>query len=316
MELTHLNQIDFSELRLEKMDCIIATVGNQPRCYHLAQQVHHSIPKKILLITEKDEQKQLTGRNIGVFQELGFSNYMVSTEASGVIEKLLEQVCNFRVHQINLLIDYSCMPKKWYLLIIDTITKNDYMAERINLFLSYTPKLFEKNPRRHAIDYIGPIVNNRDSLKEKKPLSMIAALDINQHSILEVVGKVKPQKILAFVPFCSHDPEYTKHVLHNNKSLLDKLDSNCIINYDADRPEELNTLLTSYCLDERIASEVLIIPQGPKTFSMMSMLLSVRYPDVKLWEVILRDQQYNPDHGQPAANPVIVKVSFLIDEPE
>src|SRR5512133_3929105 len=110
MELTHLNQIDFGELRLEKMDCLIATVGNQPRCYHLAQQVHHSIPKKILLITEKDEQKQLTGKNIGVFQELGFSNYMLSTEASGVIEKLLEQICNLRVHQINLLIDYSCMP--------------------------------------------------------------------------------------------------------------------------------------------------------------------------------------------------------------
>jgi hypothetical protein len=58
----------------------------------------------------------------------------------------------------------------------------------------------------------------------------------------------------------------------------------------------------------------MIIPQGPKTFSMMSMLLSVRYPDVKLWEVIIKDPKTSPEHGQPVANPIIVKVSFISDE--
>jgi hypothetical protein len=47
---------------------------------------------------------------------------------------------------------------------------------------------------------------------------------------------------------------------------------------------------------------------------MVSMLLSVRYPDVKLWEIILKDSKQSPDHGHPAANPVIVKVSFVNDE--
>jgi hypothetical protein len=155
---------------------------------------------------------------------------------------------------------------------------------------------------------------NRDHLNDKKPVSMIAALDHHHHTILEALSKVKPKKLMAFVPHCTHDPEYTQLVLENNKSLLSRLDRNNIITYEADRPEEINTLLTSYCLDERITSEVMIVPQGPKTFSVMSMLLSNRYPDVKLWEIILKDSKINPDHGHPAANPVIVKVSFINDE--
>ena len=134
-------------------------------------------------------------------------------------------------------------------------------------------------------------------------------LDNNHDSIMEAISKVKPQKLLAFIPHCTHDPDYTQLVLKTTNHCLTDLDSNSIIKYDADHPEEINSLLTSYCLDHRITSEVMIIPQGPKIFSMMALLLSVRYPDVKLWEIIL-GKKPDSEHGLPAANPVIVKVSF------
>ncbi|HEX2395118.1 MAG TPA: hypothetical protein VHI78_07210, partial [Bacteroidales bacterium] len=115
-------------------------------------------------------------------------------------------------------------------------------------------------------------------------------------------------------PNCSHDPDYSKIVRAQNVNLLEQIDPNNIIEYESDQPEEINTLLTSRCLDERINSEVVIVPQGPKTFSIISMLLSVRYPDIKLWEIIFRDQVTSAHHGEAAATPVIVKVSFINDE--
>jgi hypothetical protein len=313
MELSHLNQIDFNELRFEKIDCLIASSGTQPRCYHLAEKLHAGIPNKILLTGGESGEKN-NDKFLSVFADYGFKSYNVAENETRVITKILTDSCQIFAHQINILIDYTCMPKKWYATLIDSITQNCYKASRINLFFSYTPKKFEKKADKHTIDYVGPILLSRDHLKDQKPVSMIAALDNTHGSIMEAVSLVKPQKLLVFVPRCSHDPEYTHLVLANNKSLLDRLDSNSIINYDADRPEEINTLLTSYCLDQRVASEVVIVPQGPKTFSMMSMLLSVRYPDVKLWEIILKDQKTNSDNGLPAANPVVVKVSFVNDE--
>jgi hypothetical protein len=313
MELTHLNQIALNELRFEKIDCIIACTGNQPRAYSLAGKIHSDVSKKILLVPPEEEMKKHSNY-IEIFKEYGFSNRNMPVNCAGEIDKLLTELCNIRTHQVNIILDYSCMPKKWYATVIDSITRNNFPPDRINLFLCYTPKIFDKKGSRHSIGYLGPIILDRDGLNDKKPVSMIAALDHHHNTVLEAISKVKPGKFMAFVPHCTHDPEYTQLVLENNKTLLNRLNRNNIITYEADRPEEINTLLTSYCLDERISSEVMIVPQGPKTFSMMSILLSIRYPDVKLWEIILKDSKISPGHGHPAANPVIVKVSFVNDE--
>lgn len=314
MELLHLNQVEFTELKLEHCNVFIATPGNQSRCLYLAEKLHQTVHRKILLTTGKEDPKKNIGKHIEQFINLGFKVTTFSDDIARSLTLLMHELCDIPSHQINIIIDYSCMPKKWYAMFIDCLTRHNYISDRVNLFLSYTPKVFEKNPGKHAIDYVGPILFNRDNLKDKKPVSMIAALDMYPNTLMEAVKKVKPQKLLAFIPYVSHDPEYADKVMENNRSLLGRLDSNHIVKYEADKPEDINTILTSYCLDERVASEVMILPQGPKTFSMMSMLLSVRYPDVKLWEIILKDKNPDGDTGMPAANPIIVKVSFVGDE--
>lgn len=316
MELTHLQELNFSELRFEQIDCFIAACGYQPRCYYLAEKVSASIPKKYLLNIDEHDLKPDRCKHLEIFNRCGFRLYHTGTNESKAIVELLDEICGINAPELNMLIDYSCMPKKWYALIIDNISRNNFKAKKINLLLSYTPKLFERKPAKNNIEYIGPMLFNRDSLRDKKPISMIVALDINSANIMEAIHKVKPQKVLAFIPQCAHDPDYTRLVLDHNRSLLDRLDSNSIITYDANHPEDINSILTSYCLDQRINTEVLIVPQGPKTFSMMSLLLSVRYPDIKLWEIVARKHNNDADHGLPAANPIIVKVSFLHDEAE
>ncbi|HLO59957.1 MAG TPA: hypothetical protein VK179_14510 [Bacteroidales bacterium] len=312
MELTNLKQLDLEDIAHGEINCMVATIGQQPRCYFLAEKLHHAVSRKILLVPPEIDPK--AGKFLPVFEKFGFVNRTTANHEFENILPVLNEICKVSGGKINVLIDYSCMPKKWYAAFIDGITRNNYPVEEVNFYLSYTPKVFDKKPGKQSIDYFGPIIRKRDNLNEKKPVSMIVALDNNHNTVIEAVNKVKPQKLLAFIPNCSHDPEYSKLVEENNKSLLGKLNPQNIIRYECDRPEQINSLLTSCCLDERIDSEVVILPQGPKTFSMMSMLLSVRYPDVKLWEIILKDLKINSEHGHPAANPVIVKVSFINDE--
>lgn len=314
MELIQLQEIHYPELRMEQIDCFIAACGYQPRCYHLAEKLGAIVSQKFVLNIDEPDQQQNRCRHLEIFNRLGFKNYHTAMNDSQVIEALLSDICNIQTGQLNMLLDYSCMPKKWYALIIDSISRYNFKARQINLFLSYTPKLFDRKPANNAVEYIGPLLFNRDNLRDKKPVSMIIALDINNASTMQAIHKVKPSKILAFIPQCSHDPEYTRLVLDSNKTLLNRLDNHSIISYDASHPEEINSLLTSHCLDQRISSEVVIVPQGPKIFSMMSLLLSVRYPDLKLWEIVSHNNRIDKDHGLPAANPIVVKVSFLHDE--
>jgi hypothetical protein len=314
MELTHISEFGYQELRSEEFDYFIATCGYQPRCFYLADSIHSNAPGKLLLTI--DEPGNLADRNkhMDIFIRNGFRAYKASIMDSGAIRELVGEICNNNCEQMNILIDYSCMPKKWYSVILDNITYNNFKSKKINLFLSYTPKLFEKVKKPANAEYFGPIIDRKDSLKEKRPVVMVAALDNNARLLAKAIQQIRPHKILAFVPDCNSDPEYTLSVIENNKSLLDKLSKNNIIHYDVSNPIAINSLLTSCCLDHRIEYEVMVIPQGPKVFSMMALLLSIRYPDVKLWEIIRKNGRSDSGHGMPAANPVVVKVSFQDDE--
>src|SRR5512145_352906 len=114
MELSHLNQINFNELRFEKIDCMIAACGTQPRCYDLAEKLHPVISKKILLTDNKSRISKFFEN----FISFGFINSDTQENESFVIESILKDVCQVNKTQLNLLIDYSCMPKRWYALII------------------------------------------------------------------------------------------------------------------------------------------------------------------------------------------------------
>lgn len=316
MELTHISELDYNELRYEQFDYFIAVCGYQPRCCFLASGLGLDATVKFLL--NIDEQDNYTDRNkhMDFFAANGFKSYTGTVTESLAIEKLVLEICNSTLEKLNILIDYSCMPKKWYAVIIDNIIRNNFKSKKLNLFLSYTPKVFEHTKRISNTEYFGPIIHEKDSLNKKKPVTIIAGLDNNAKLLNEAITKIRPLNILAFVPQSRTDPDYTYSVVENNKSLLDKLNSNHIFRYDMSHPDAINSLLTSCCLDHRINHEVMIIPQGPKVFSMMALLLSVRYPDIKLWEIIGKNGRHAQGQGLPASDPVIVKASFLDDENE
>ena len=314
MEITHIQEISFKELSTEKLDYVIAACGYQPRCYYLAEKIKPGNAEKFMVTIDEPGYDQNRCKHKEVFLQAGYKTFNSSMKDSGTIEKLMTSLCNNPKEQLNILIDYSCMPKNWYSVIIDNITRNNFSSAKINLYLSYTPKLFEKRTKPRPVDYFGPILSLKDKLKEKKPVTMIASLDNDSHMITNAIKQVKPQKLMVFIPDCVHDPEYTESVLNSNKALLQQLTDKQIMHYKTNQPEQINALLTSSCLDFRVNTEVMIVPQGPKIFSMVALLVSIRYPDIKLWEIIPKSSSLNSEFGLPAAIPTIIKASFLDDD--
>jgi hypothetical protein len=316
MELTHISEIDHNELRFEQFDYFIAVCGYQPRCYSLASGFARNATAKFLLKIDEQDNCEDRNKHMDFFAANGFKSYSGAITESSAIEKLVSEICNKSFEKLNILIDYSCMPKKWYAVIMDNITRNNFKSKKINLFLSYTPKVFEQTRKISNTEYFGPIMEDKDILKKKKPVTVIAGLDNNPKLLDEALSKIRPLNILAFVPESKTDPDYTFSVAENNRPLLCKLNSNQIYRYDLNHPDAINSMLTSCCLDHRIHNEVMIIPQGPKVFSMMALLLSVRYPDIKLWEIIGKNGMRTQGEGLPASDPIIVKASFMDDENE
>ena len=314
MELVHTYQTAFEEHKREKTDCIIAASGFHSRCTYVAENMNLHEASKLLITFDENEQVELRQKNEAVFRNLGFITINESSRSISNIEKLLNSTLNDNVSEsLNIVIDYSCMPKIWISAILNFIHENESLKQRINIYFAYTPKKFIAGAKR-TVEFIGPISGTDEQIKIDKSVALIAGLDNSPDSTMKIINKVNPDRIFAFIPDPAFSADYLKSLLDNNKSLLEMVDRNDILKYPAGNPEQINSLLTSLCLDLRLNSRVVIVPQGPKTFALTSLLLSMRYPDIKLWEIISRTGKYNTEEGIADGKPVILKAIFCNDD--
>ena len=313
MELIHTYQISLEELKTEKIDFIIAASGFHSRCTYLSENIDLTNTKKHLITFDDNNYLKFRKENESVFISLGFLPFTEEVKSGKEIEKLLDNVCRNNASDIlNIIVDYSCMPKKWIATILDFISKNELPEQRINIFFAYTPKRFLPNIKK-IVEFIGPIIEPKDLIQNDTNLTLIAGLDNNYESINKLRKNINPQNIFAFVPDPAFDEAYSKSVYKKNKPLLEKLGNENIIRYPANNQEEINSILTSLCLELRLNSRVIIVPLGPKTFALTSLLLSLRYPDIKLWDITSKIYNYNPKGGKASGEPVILKASFCND---
>jgi hypothetical protein len=315
MELAQICQVNCRELRYEKIDFFIAASGYQIRSTYLAGMNPVPHAKKYMFSFSEDNHEALRLKHDSEFSEMGFKTFKSTSDKPEEVEELIKQLINTSsLREVNLLIDYSCMPKQWFAAILEGITRNEFQAKKITVFFSYTPKKFSLGAQKNSIQYFGPMVLSKDHLRKSKPIALVVGLDNSFKSTMELIKKLNPAKIMAFIPDNTLDTEYTASVLENNKQLLDLLDRNDIIHYESLEPENINIKLTSKCLNLRLKHEVVIVPQGPKSFSLVSSLLSLRYPDIKLWNIITTEKSHDRNNGAAEGEPIVLKVTFCSDE--
>jgi hypothetical protein len=316
MELSHTCQISISELKTERIDCIIAASGFHARCTYIADSMDLRDSKKLVITFDEEHFSDLRKENESFFNGLGFLSVKAKADSGDEIEVLLEDYCrNNASRELNIIVDYSCMPKIWLATILEYLSRNDLHAQIINVLFVFTPKIFVPDIKQ-KLEFIRPLKAEKDAVVNDENITLIAGLNNDFESIVSLTDNIKPQRIFVFIPEPAFSHEYTRSVIEKNRSFLEKISENNIIKYPANDPEEINSKLTSLCLDMRLHSRIILVPQGPKTFVLTSFLLSLRYPDIKLWDITLRTQNHNPQDGIASGDPVILKAIFCNEDEE
>lgn len=315
MELVHNYQVSFSELHTERFDYIISASGYQKRSTYLAENIDTKGSVNFVITFNEKTNSQARLENEKIFQKLGFDSVKAAADEYSDIENMMQTICIGKLYNtLNILIDYSCMTNVWCAAIIKYLLKNDFHAERINIYFSYTPKEVNTLPRRYRLKTFSPLIFDSDRSLKKKPVALIAGLNNDLEMIKELIDELKPSTVYALIPFFMHDGEYYQKIIDNNESILKHIPSEKVIKYPAERPDQISSMITSLCLDLRLESSVILVPQGPKPFGLVSILLSVRYPDVMIYDLKPKEKKKQEDPGLPAGDPVILKSVFCLEE--
>lgn len=312
MELVHNYQININELCNEKIDYFIAASDYQKRSTFLAENFKKTTARKLLLSIENDQKNE---PNIKIFEDLGFIPLKTIENKRQEIEDILNKICEEKSSDIlNILVDYSCMTKVCYASIVDFLLRNDLKNEKINMFFSYTPKSKNALPSHPKLRSIDPLFSYYKKENTRKT-ALVIGLNSNEEPTTDIIKHLDPEKIVLFIPQLNHDQQYNEALYNFNQEVIKNVPKNNVYNYPANNPDQIASMLTSVCLDLRLNYNVVLIPQGPKPFALASILLSTKYPDLRLMEISSSEIKPN-DEGAPVGDPVIVKSVFCSEEEE
>ncbi|HEX3008059.1 MAG TPA: hypothetical protein VHO90_10630 [Bacteroidales bacterium] len=313
MELETTVQVSLNDLSAQSYDLYLASSGYETRSIFLSQRVSVHAKRKIALAFKERKAEISRPFNDKVFSQLGFEFIEASTTSSQEICEILESICTLpRADDLNILVDYSSMPKLWYEAIIEFFSECEPQFINLNVWFSYSTSEYVE-PKRGATNVYSE--SEVPLLSSSKPIVLIIGLGYEKARAQQLANKVNAEVTYSFYSDPAVDPRFVNEVIQNNKDILSKADPGEIIKYPIFDLNYINASLTRLCVDLRLSHQVVLASIGPKPFTLMSFLLHARYPDIRIWRfssVVPKDVEDLKPHGEV----LIYKVHFTNDNVE
>jgi hypothetical protein len=312
MELIFAHQIGFEQLSNKKFDYFIAASGYENRCTYLIDTIGIDATNKIVLAFTEKKDYLFRKKNDDIFSASGFTFIEESAGGKDRIIELLNSICQSAIgcKHISILIDYSCMSKIWYAGILSYFASYELNIDNLELYFSYTSAVFSAPVET---DFKPMITTPRGLLKanlrSSRPKAIIIGLGYEKFITTSMISTFNCTTIYAFYSDPAFDDRYAVSVTENNKKILKIIPHEHIIKYPVGNFKGTDSLLTSLTMKLRLDHHVVILPAGPKPFTLSSLILASRYPDIEVWTV---DNGQSPAayNRDPMGEPLVCKLLF------
>jgi hypothetical protein len=273
MELNYGRQIDLDEIASKTIHFFLFACNHEKRVYsvynHISQK--NNIVKAIGLCYKQPAKNKSKGIDL-----MAVKNH---TEIYDLLDKELVAVLD---GEVNILVDYSCMTKSWYYSIILYLSKRRLNLKRVMAYFIYTPSKFSKPQKPKYNTDIAPLPG-KYVVPTNKPKALIVCLGYEQKKAEGIIDHLDPKVCYLFYTDPAFDPDFVTTVKESNKDILSHYSN--VISFPFNDLLYLERQLTSLYYLLKDDYSIIIAPLGPKPFTFIAMLLSIRFQDIDIWRV-------------------------------
>ncbi|TXJ28975.1 MAG: hypothetical protein E6Q24_04675 [Chitinophagaceae bacterium] len=287
MRLVNTSNVSPAVLSQINFDLVIVASGYESRARYLAEQYAIEASSKLALQFLEHSNDAVRMENDIFFQSNGFSFTQISGNKAQVVgEILLSFLSSDFKNEINILVDYSSMSRVWYAEIIRILRDYSPTADcSVNVFFSYSFSEFIEPPDEMIFNrYVGPIPGFYSISVPSRPSALIIGLGYIESRAFGLAEYFDVDPIL-FLGESSTRQEFFDKVVANNRRLIDAVDVKNIYYFPVNNLVYTETLLNHLCRDLISKFRVVIAPCGPKPFTLLSLLTSLRLNDVDVWRI-------------------------------
>lgn len=308
MELSGIQHIDPEKLIDFEVDIFITALGYETRCTTIARLIEGKDCTKIALSHPNHFKEYSFEENLAYFQEWNYRILSVETEGPdmGVI---LEKM---KGDNINIIIDCTSMSQRWYYEFFRWFSDDQAEYNLANLRFVYSVASYVDSGPAQKVKRIREFLKTEDRTRNKKKQALILGLG-HEENVCETIYKlVKPDLLYLFYTDPAVDKQLVEKVFVNNHALINATPIRNLIAYPIRNGQLIYQSLSDTILPLRNEYSIMLVPQGPKIFSVVSMLVHLGYPDTLISYPVFKKRP--AVDRKPHGEPVVLDVHFECEE--
>lgn len=282
MELNNIIHTKPEDILDFEPDLFIAASGYETRAICIPKKFQHLKCKKIAFGFDERRKELSRPANDRYFRENGFSVIIQKTHSIPDFSRIFEE---FDMKRIHVLIDISVMTKDWYHGLLKYL--HEFLNfEHFHLRIVYCPALYNEPTRLKktiSLKKFTFIDEFLDRPKEKKKTALILGLGNEKNISEKVYDQLNPDLCYLLYADPTIEKKYVENVFISNHELINRTPIRYLKDYPLTETQEIFNILLNIILPLRAEFQIVIVPQGPKIFSLLSMVFQISYPDIDLY---------------------------------
>lgn len=306
MELSSIQHIVPEKLLDFQPDLFIASLSHETRSTSIAKLLEGVSCRKVALCSNSLVKEYAYLSNLKYFTDQGFEIFELDSNDT-VLDKILG---TYASGEQKIMLDCTSMSQVSYYKVLSWFGE-DLQVNSARLRLVYTMAAFVEEGSAPKVKKVKDFLKVKTSERKRKRM-LILGLG-QEANVSEMICKIiKPDLLYLFYADPPAEKQFVEKVFVNNHSVINQAPIRNLIAYPINNGQAIYQTLIDVILPLRDEYAITIIPQGPKIFSMASMLLQMGYPDTVLsYPVFKRDQVQD---RMPCGEPVVLDILFEGEE--
>ena len=308
MELSSIVHIEPSQLSDFKADVFITTLGFETRCTRVPHLVEHLSCRKVALVFNQSLKDFSYDANREYFLSREFELITVNSDLPD-IEAILGSLTG---KNLGVMIDCTSMPPSWYYQFFKWFDEKQDLGCVVRMRIVYTMANFVSLDSSLKVKEISNFLQSDIKTTAKKKRALVLGLG-QEKNIAESIHKIiDPDVLYLYYADPPVEKKFVEHIFINNHALINTTPIKNLISYPIRNGQTIYQSLINTILPLRNDHSIIIIPHGPKIFSVVAMLIHLGYPDVRISYPSFKKPPVAD--RSPSGEPVVLDVLFEGEE--
>jgi len=306
MELSSIQHITPENISDYQLDLFIATLSHESRSTSIARKIEANSGRKVVFFDTNHPKENSYNSNLDYFKEKGFEFIQVTGDKIEVDEIF----ASIKSDKVNIMLDCTSMSQQWYYQILSWFGDNDRLLS-VKIRIAYSMAAYVEEAAPLKVKKVRNFLKLKSRTKRSKR-ALILGLG-QEPNVSEMICKIeKPDLLYLFYADPPVEKKFVERVFVNNHAVINSTPIRNLVSYPIYNGEDIYHKLIDVILPLRSEYEITLIPQGPKVFSITSMLVQMGYPDTILSYPVFK--RAHVQDRMPSGDPVVMDIHLECGE--